>query len=99
VLELAARVEHEGGSFSTFPGSFPASVRIELRDGTTRKVDVPYQRGGSDNPMTQVEVRAKFQANAALALGPAQLAALESGVLSLESVERLREALPLGKAV
>jgi 2-methylcitrate dehydratase PrpD len=89
VLELAARVEHVRRPFPTYPQSFPGWVRIETRAGEVLEGELAHQRGGPENPMGADEVAAKFRANAALALDDAAVAALESGVLSLEGQDDL----------
>lgn len=89
VLGLAAKVRYEVKEYDTFPRALPGGVRIIMRDGRTLEAELPYQRGGPENPMTEGEVRAKFRANAALALGPDELEALEEAVFTLERRETL----------
>jgi len=95
VLELARKVRYETKEYATYPAAFPGGVRIRRRDGSTLEADLPYQRGGPENPMTGDEVRAKFRENAGLALGDAALAALEEGVLALEDQDDLRSLFSL----
>jgi 2-methylcitrate dehydratase PrpD len=95
VLELARKVRYETKDYATYPAAFPGGVRIRLRDGTALEADLPYQRGGPENPMTPDEVRAKFRENAGLALGGAALEALEEGVLGLEEQDDLRSLFSL----
>ena len=49
-------------------GAFPGGVRIHTRDGRTLEAELPYQRGGPENPMSAEEVQEKFRTNAGLAL-------------------------------
>lgn len=84
VLKLAAKVGYEVKDYETFPRALPGGVRIRMRDGRTLEADLPYQRGGPDNPMGAAEVREKFRANAALALEADDVDALEEAVLTLE---------------
>jgi len=86
VLELAARVDWERRDYETFPASLPGGVRVALRDGTQLERHLPHQRGGAQNPMAAADVRAKFRANAALALAEPRLAELERAVLELASL-------------
>jgi 2-methylcitrate dehydratase PrpD len=88
-LALAARVEHVQRSFPTYPQSFPGWVRIETRTGGVLELELPHQRGGSENPMSDDEVAAKFRANAALALDATSIDHLESALLSLEHQDDL----------
>jgi 2-methylcitrate dehydratase PrpD len=95
VLELARKVRYETKEYTTYPAAFPGGVRIRLRDGRTLEADLPYQRGGPENPMTADEVRTKFRENAGLALGDAALEVLEEGVLALEEQDDLRSLFSL----
>jgi 2-methylcitrate dehydratase PrpD len=95
VLGLARKIRYETKEYATYPAAFPGGVRIRLRDGRTLEADLPYQRGGPENPMTADEVRAKFRENAGLALGDAALEALEQGVLALEEQDDLRSLFSL----
>jgi 2-methylcitrate dehydratase PrpD len=84
VLALAAKVRYEVKDYDTYPRAFPGGVRIHTRDGRTLEAELAYQRGGPENPMTAEEVREKFRTNAALALGEAEVQALEEAVMTLE---------------
>jgi 2-methylcitrate dehydratase PrpD len=95
VLGLARKVRYETKEYTTYPAAFPGGVRIRLRDGRTLEADLPYQRGGPENPMTADEVRTKFRENAGLALGDAALEVLEEGVLALEEQDDLRSLFSL----
>ena len=68
-----------------------------MRDGTVLEAELPHQRGGEENPLTDDEVRAKYAGNAALALGAADAAALEEAVLGIEDLPAL-EASPCSAA-
>ena len=69
VLDLTRRVRYETKEYDTYPAAFPGGVRITMRDGQVLEADLPYQRGGPENPLSADEVRAKFRENAGLALG------------------------------
>jgi 2-methylcitrate dehydratase PrpD len=90
VLELAAKVRYEVKEYASFPQALPGGVRIRLRDGRMLEAELPYQRGGPENPMSADEVRQKFRANAALALGDSDVEALEEAVMTLERREDLQ---------
>ena len=92
VLALAARVEHVQRAFPTYPRSFPGWVRIETRAGAVLELELEHQRGGPENPMSVDEVRAKFRANAALALDAASIDELEAALLSLDEQDDLTRA-------
>lgn len=99
VLELAGRVDYEAREFPSFGAAFPGSVRIRTSAGETLAAEVPYQRGGEQNPMTASEVRRKFEENAALALPDDAVRALADAILRLEEHTSLRDAFAvLGEA-
>ncbi|MBI2962823.1 MAG: hypothetical protein HYY35_03650 [Deltaproteobacteria bacterium] len=63
------------------------------------EAEVPYQRGGPENPMSREEVCAKFRANARLALGEGRVERLERAILALEQESDLPGPLAiLGEA-
>jgi 2-methylcitrate dehydratase PrpD len=98
VLELASKVRYEIKGYDTFPQALPGGVRIRLRDGRTLEADLPYQRGGPDNPMTAGQVREKFRANAALALADSDVEMLEEAVMTLERRDNLQALEVLSRA-
>ena len=99
VLELAKRVVYETQEYATYPAGFPGGVRIRLKDGRTLTAELPYQRGGPENPLSPAEVREKFRGNASLALGDDDVEALEESVLALEEQADLPAAFaPLAAA-
>jgi 2-methylcitrate dehydratase PrpD len=89
VLRLAAKVRYEVKDYETFPRALPGGVRIRLRDGRELLAELPYQRGGPENPMTPAQVREKFRANARLALCESEVDALEETVMTLERCQDL----------
>jgi 2-methylcitrate dehydratase PrpD len=84
VLAVAAKVRYEVKDYDTFPRALPGGVRIHTRDGRTLEAELPYQRGGPENPMSAEQVREKFQTNAALALPAEDVKTLEDAVMALE---------------
>jgi 2-methylcitrate dehydratase PrpD len=100
VLALAGKVRHEAREYDSYPAAFPGGVRITTTDGRVVEADLPYQRGGPENPMTADEIRAKFRENASLALEDAAAEALEEAVMSLDERDDVRGLLaPAGSAV
>jgi 2-methylcitrate dehydratase PrpD len=93
VRDLARRVRYETREYDTYPGGFPGSVRITMRDGRVLEADLPYQRGGPENPLSADEVRAKFRENSLLACGEEQVDALEQAILHLEELDDVRGLL------
>lgn len=91
LLALAGKVRYE---VRPYDDAFAGGAQIELTDG---QVLTGAQRHPRD--LTESDVRRKFQSNAALALGQADVDSLEAAVLHLEDVAELEEALaPLTRA-
>jgi 2-methylcitrate dehydratase PrpD len=93
VLAVAAKVRYETREYPTYPQAFPGGVRVRLADGTELERDEPYQQGGPEHPLSAAEVTAKFRENAALALAPEAVEALEAAVLALEEQDDVAAAL------
>lgn len=103
VLALTPRVDHEVRQYSTFhgrpsPESFGGGVRITTSDGRVLEAELRYQRGGTENPMTEADVRDKFRTNAGLALSSAEVDDLERAVLGLDGEPDADFATVLRKA-
>jgi len=92
---LAARVRHTVDPSSAFPRTFPGWVKVRLKDGRTLEAREDSQRGGPDRPIAPDEMLAKFRDNAARALPPLRIAALESGILGMESEADLHSTIAL----
>jgi 2-methylcitrate dehydratase PrpD len=95
ILKLAGKVRYETKEYASYPAAFPGGVQMRLRDGRTLEAEFPYQLGAPENPMSAEQVRAKYQENAALALGAAQLEELAEAILTLEEQDDLRAVLSL----
>ena len=99
VLDLARKVSYVVREYETWPAAFPGGVRIVLRGGRTLEADQPNQLGGPENPMSTDQIVAKFRANAELALGDADVEALETALLELDEHGDVAAALaPLQRA-
>jgi 2-methylcitrate dehydratase PrpD len=92
VLDIAAKVRYEIKEYDSYPAAFPGGVVVKLKDGRELHADLPYQKGGPENPLSTDEVLAKFRGNAALALSDAQVALVEETILGIEDVTDLRAA-------
>jgi len=64
ILALARRVRYRADSSFPGPGRFKGAVTVTLKDGTTLTEVEDYNRGSAENPMTEAELRAKFDENA-----------------------------------
>jgi 2-methylcitrate dehydratase PrpD len=68
VLNVAKKVRYQVASWPQFPRYFSGGLKIVLRDGREFEHLEPINRGNPDNPLSQTEVRAKFEDNASRAL-------------------------------
>ncbi len=93
VLDLARRVRYETKDYPTYPAAFPGGVKISLKDGRVLEAELPHQRGGPENPLSEDEVRAKFRENSGLACGEAYVEALEDTILHLDEQDSVRGLL------
>jgi 2-methylcitrate dehydratase PrpD len=76
ILALARRVHYAVDPAFPGPGRFKGAVTVTLRDGRSFTEVEEFNRGSLENPMTDEELRAKFDANA-------------SGYLSSDARDRL----------
>ena len=76
ILALARTVDYYVDPEFPGPGRFKGAVRVTLKDGRVLTEVEEYNRGSAENPMSQAELRAKFDDNA-------------SGVLTSEERDRL----------
>jgi len=65
VLSLARKVEYYVDPEFPGPGRFKGLVRVTLHDGRVLTETEEYNRGSAENPMSEAELRAKFDDNAA----------------------------------
>jgi 2-methylcitrate dehydratase PrpD len=86
VLALARRVSYYADPAFPGPGRFKGVVRIVMRDGRSFEEVEEYNRGSSENPMSEAELLAKFHENAASFLLPAERAALAEQILRVEEL-------------
>jgi 2-methylcitrate dehydratase PrpD len=93
VLALARRVSHELRDFDTYPAAFPGALAVTLHDGRVLSADAPYQAGAPERPLADAALRAKFRANASLALDAAAVAALEESLLALDAADDVAAAI------
>jgi 2-methylcitrate dehydratase PrpD len=93
VLDVARKVRYETKEYPTYPRAFPGGAVVRLVDGSLLKADFPYQKGGSENPLTGDEVREKFRENASLALADVAVETLEEALLSLDELDDVTAAL------
>ena len=83
VRDLAARVSWSPLAGSQFPQRFEAEVMVMFGDGGEQRCRIDDVFGGATRPASATQVKAKFRANAALALEDAAVAGLEDAVEAL----------------
>ena len=84
ILALARRVRYEVDPGFPGPGRFKGAVRVTLKDGRSFLEVEEFNRGSVENPMTEVELGAKFEENASGFLSGAERAALIEAITQLE---------------
>jgi 2-methylcitrate dehydratase PrpD len=80
ILALARKVEYYVDPEFPGPGRFKGAVRVTLHDGRVLTEIEEYNRGSVENPMSESELRAKFDDNA-------------GGLLSASERERLAQEI------
>ena len=86
ILALARRVHYHVDPDFPGPGRFKGAVHVTLRDGRSFSEVEDYNRGSPENPMTDAELRAKFDDNASGFLSTAQRDRLADEILRLEQL-------------
>lgn len=87
ILALARRVNYFADPDYPGPGRFTGEVTITLKDGRRFHELEEYNRGSAENPMTDEEIRAKFDENAAGFLRAERRARLADEISRLELLE------------
>ena len=75
------------------PGSYPAVVKLSLRSGESREVEVVFPKGHPDNPMSPAEVEAKFRACARASMPPARQEEVIGKARRLEKLASVAELI------
>lgn len=91
ILGLARRVRYYVDENYPGPGRFKGEVKITLKDGRTFHELEEYNRGSAENPMTEQEIRAKFDENASAFLSASRREKLAVLIHSLDSLSDASE--------
>ena len=91
VLALCERTTYVNDDSLPFPRSFPGWLFITLKDGRRLEARMDASRGSRENPMSNADVREKFEANARRALPAAQVQRLWDEGLALEKAADVRQ--------
>ena len=92
ILALARRVRFHADPAFPGPGRFKGAVTVTLKSGATLTEVEEYNRGSAENPMTDAELRAKFDENADGFLSPA---ARDRVAAAVDDLERMPDARAL----
>jgi 2-methylcitrate dehydratase PrpD len=95
VLELARKVEYSVDPAFPGPGRFKGAVRVTLKDGRVLEEIEEYNRGSAENPMSEAELRAKFDDNASGFLDAAQRERLVQEIARTENLPDVRVLVDL----
>ena len=84
VQALAQRVavSEDPALTAQLPGLRPARLRMTLVDGTVHSAEVTTNRGDTEDPFTEAEIREKFRELTDPVYGPARAQAIEEAVLA-----------------
>ncbi len=86
ILALARRVHYCVDPNYPGPGRFKGAAKIVLKDGREFEEVEEYNRGSAENPMTNEELRSKFEDNSNCFLSAGQRDQLTSEIGRLESI-------------
>jgi 2-methylcitrate dehydratase PrpD len=95
ILSLARRVRWHADPTFPGPGRFKGAVTVTLKDGRTLREVEDYNRGSADNPMSDAELRAKFDENADGTLDAAARDRVAGAVDRLETLDDTRTVIDL----
>jgi 2-methylcitrate dehydratase PrpD len=95
VTALARRVTYHVDPGYPGPGRFKGGVTVTLKDGRVLSETQEYNLGSPENPMSQDQLRAKFDDNAGRFLSSAQRDALVDAILSLETIDEANKVVSL----
>jgi 2-methylcitrate dehydratase len=82
-----------------YPAGIPNRVRLTLDDGSTHETEVTFPPGHDQNPLSEEQLRAKFDGFATPALGPTRAKTLYDRLLKIDTdLEPHRTVALLGPA-
>ena len=84
ILALTRRVKFADDPDSPFPLAYSGEVLIKTHDGREFLHREHINRGAANRPLTNDEIVAKWQDNAAMAFGPDRVRDLQAAVLGLD---------------
>ncbi len=84
VLALADRVDFAIDPDSAFPRYYSGEIRVRTRDGRELRHREAVNRGSDARPLSPADITAKFEDNAARAVGPERMARIHDAVMALD---------------
>jgi 2-methylcitrate dehydratase PrpD len=87
IRALARRVHYHVDPDYPGPGRFKGAVHITLRDGRLVDVVQEHNLGSPENPMSETELRAKFDDNTAAVLDASQRERLADTIADVERLD------------
>lgn len=91
ILNLARRVDYAADPDSPFPASYSGELVVETHDGRTLRHRETINRGAEERPISNGEIVRKYEENAALAIGAAQIGAIRDAILGLDEMDDICE--------
>lgn len=99
LLRIGARVRHVVDPDNPYPNRFTGHVRVTLDDGTVHEHRQDYFKGGAGHPLSDSDLRRKFDANCAHGgLANADAQRIAAGVEALFDTDVVRLAFLAGTA-
>ena len=98
ILALARRVRYHVDATFPGPGRFKGAATVTLTDGRVLTEVEEYNRGSVENPMTDAELRAKFDENAEGLLSPTARERVAEAVAALDDMLDARALVDLVSA-
>jgi 2-methylcitrate dehydratase PrpD len=95
ILGLARRVRYHVDPTFPGPGRFKGAVTVTLTSGRVLTEVEDYNRGSADNPMTDAELRSKFDENAGGFLSPAARDRVADAAAALDTLADVRSLVDL----
>ena len=98
ILELCSRVSFTDDPDSAYPGYFSGAIHLETKDGRVLKHREQINRGATENPLSDDDIKAKFFGNATLTVSQQRAEELLDIVMTIENesdLNRLSDALTL----
>ena len=85
ILALADRIGYAVDPETTFPHAYSGELVVHTTDGRTLRQREAVNRGAPDRPLSNEDIVAKYQGNAALALGAEAANRVRTAILGLET--------------